>query len=794
VATCLLALGLAVRPAAAAATEGGRIEGRVTNSDGAGLGGVTVAIAGTSISTLTDVEGRFVLRGVPLGSVSVTFALGSNTLTVENVQVGADTVTLERTVDWKEGYLEQITVYSAFRESQKLVEAPASVTVLTADTIAPEAATAQLPKVLASAVGVDLAQNGVFDFNVNIRGLNSTLNRRVLTLVDGRDPSSVLIGAQEWAAFALPMDEISRIEIVRGAGSALYGTNAFNGVIDITTREPRYAQGGQVEVTYGEIGTSRLEARQGGALPGNWFYRAQTSLGRTDDFYVARNITVEYPGLPKEAVAPPRDHTMFVNAGARVDHYEADSQLTLEGGWARADGNMFLTGAGRVQNLDADRPWFRTAFQRSQWLVSGYYDGRNAQMASLVPGTTIFDDSGKVNVEAERRFDYGDGRGRVVVGGTYRYERADTRDSNGFSTILRAVEAAHEEAAFGQVDHRLRDNLSFVMAARIDNSTLHGPEVSPKAGLVYALTPSHGLRFTYGHGFETGSFVHYFTHGAAAPPVDLSAVETALKPVIGNVPLNFGSVPVLALGNDQLGVERVDSYEGGYSGIFGRRVLFGVTYYFNHITNLITPLLPQVGTELGRINPAYGPYAPPSSLSPEQQAVVLRTLAAVLPPNLYAAMSNDLDGSPIFAAASYTNYDRVNLQGEEVSLRYFPSDRVIVDTGYAGLVFHPKEVVKEELISANAPSHRVTAGITYSAAKFSAALRYRWSDAFTWSGGLYRGPVPAANVVDITGRYKIARQTSVILNVANLFDDIHYEVFGGDYLRRRALLTLNQAW
>jgi hypothetical protein len=118
----ILVLGLALWPAAARAD--GRIEGRVTTTDGTGLGGVTVAIDGTTTSMLTDSEGRFAFRDVHPGTFSITFALGTKTLTVDNVQVDENTVNLERTVDWKVGFAETITTYAAFRRTERLFEAP----------------------------------------------------------------------------------------------------------------------------------------------------------------------------------------------------------------------------------------------------------------------------------------------------------------------------------------------------------------------------------------------------------------------------------------------------------------------------------------------------------------------------------------------------------------------------------------------------------------------------------------------------------------------------------------------
>jgi len=790
----LLAALVVLLLAGADASASGQIEGRVTRRDGSAVSGVTVVIEAARTSTLTDPEGRFAFFDVAPGMVRITFLLGTHSIATDRVVDDNSSVTIDQVVDWTVGYAETVTTYAASRRTERLIEAPASVAVVTEAAIANEAPDAQLPRVLASTAGLHLTQSGVFDFNVNIRGLNNTLNRRVLTLVDGRDPSSVLIGSQEWAAFALPLDEIARVEVVRGAGSALYGVNAFNGVIDITSKEPRYAPGGRVAFAGGELGTMNVSARHAGSLSGTSFYRVQTAYGRTNDFFRSRNTTVEYPGVPAEVIPLQRDLTEFVNLGGRLDRYlSLDSLVTVEGGWARSEGNILMSSAGRSQNLGVQRPWVRSELQTSRWNVSGYYDGRRGSMASLASGSPTFDDSLKANTQVIHRRDYKSHSGRVVVGAAYRFQRADTRDNAEHHTILGRVHASHEGGVFGQVDHPLGSRLRAVLAARLDASTLYQPEFSPKLALVYSTPSGQALRFSYGRAFESGSFVHYFLRTPVAPAVPLAAIESALAPALGATPLYLSAVPVLALGNKDLEVERVQAFEGGYSGVFARRLLIGVNYYFNRISNMITPLLPQVGTALGRINPAYLPYQPPSTLNATQQALVIGTLSRALPASLFSIMSNDADGRPIFAAASWSTFAKVNVQGAEASAQYFLGERFMADATYAWFDFMPKGV-SPDLVSGNAPPHLATAGATFTTGAATAGLHARWSNTFVWNTGIFRGPVPAATVADLTLRYAVGSRTSVMLNVANLFDNDHYEIFGGDILRRRALLTLVQNW
>src|SRR5918999_1124157 len=103
--------------------------------------------------------------------------------------------------------------------------------------------TGQAPLALQTVPGVDVVQSGVNDFNVNARGFNSSLNRRVLTLQDRRDLAIAFLGSQEWNGLAQPLDDLGKVEMVRGPGSALYGANAFSGVVNITTPEAREVLG-----------------------------------------------------------------------------------------------------------------------------------------------------------------------------------------------------------------------------------------------------------------------------------------------------------------------------------------------------------------------------------------------------------------------------------------------------------------------------------------------------------------------------------------------------------------------
>src|SRR5690606_33401083 len=141
--------------------------------------------------------------------------------------------------------------YSASRRAERVTEAPAAVSVIPAAEIAREASHGQLPKLLEFTPGAQVTQSGIYDFNFNTRGLNSSLNRRVAVIIDGREPSVPFLGSQEWASVSFPLDDLEQAEFVRGPSAALYGANASSGVLNLLTRRPRGSEGGLVRLAGG---------------------------------------------------------------------------------------------------------------------------------------------------------------------------------------------------------------------------------------------------------------------------------------------------------------------------------------------------------------------------------------------------------------------------------------------------------------------------------------------------------------------------------------------------------------
>ena len=177
------------------------------------------------------------------------------------------------------------TVTSASKAVQKVSDAPAAVTVITEEQITSYGATSLLD-ILRYATGVDVIEPNGSVADVSIRGSNALNANRLLVMIDGRSIYQDLFGNVAWHFEPLLLSRIKRIEIVRGPGSALYGANAFNGIINIITRTPAElaaaSEKTSVRLLTGERNTQNLELQTTGGNAKDWSFSLGAAYNHTD--------------------------------------------------------------------------------------------------------------------------------------------------------------------------------------------------------------------------------------------------------------------------------------------------------------------------------------------------------------------------------------------------------------------------------------------------------------------------------------------------------------------------------
>ena len=177
-------------------------------------------------------------------------------------------------------------VTSVAKKEQTLSRAAAAVFVIGPDDIRRSGAR-NLPDLLRMAPGVNVAQIDANAWAITIRGFNSRYSDKVLVLVDGRSVYTPSFSGVYWEQLEMPLENIERIEVVRGPGGSVWGANAVNGVINIITKSSKATQGGLATAEAGTQGTAAGLAQYGGSAGQNATYRAFTRYSRTGDSILA---------------------------------------------------------------------------------------------------------------------------------------------------------------------------------------------------------------------------------------------------------------------------------------------------------------------------------------------------------------------------------------------------------------------------------------------------------------------------------------------------------------------------
>jgi outer membrane receptor protein involved in Fe transport len=384
-----------------------------------------------------------------------------------------------------------------------------------------------------------------------------------------------------------------------------------------------------------------------------------------------------------------------------------------------------------------------------------------------------------------------------VVGGVHSEDDIDSFDPDqGAQTLMFEAVTADQQALFGQLDVDFNDRVKLVVAGRWDDSSLHDAQFSPKASLVFGLDSNNTLRLTYNEAFQVPNYSEFFLQANVAAPLSLQAFEAGFCTPFG-VSCGFGPGPtrILGLGNKDLELEEIKTIELGYSGILAGNTYLTIDYYNSEAENFITDLIPQLGTALGRVNPNFGPYTPPADLPAPVAAALVATLQGALGPSFFI-LTNNLDGTPILGAVSYSNFGQVDTQGIDLGLNHYFQDDWTFSLSYSWFDFDVKEDLPgfDSLLLPNTPENKFSAGLSYVGDRLDASVDLRWVDTFRWAVGPFVGDVESYTTADFNGNYQLNDNWSIGVSIANMFDEKHWESFGGDILERRALGNVTLSW
>lgn len=780
------------------------ISGKIVNTETqAGIGGIKVLVAGTNVSTFSDKSGDYQLSVNKPGEYSILFSKGKAIISKRSLEI-ADNETKVLNVDVNSDVYntKEVIVYGASKRAEKITESPAAVTAVFGDELERKSRGGQLANALAGNVGIDVLRNGANDFIVNTRGFNGGLNRRILVLQDGRDAAMPLLGAMEWNSFALPQEDFESMELVRGPSAALYGANAFNGVLLMKSYAPKDIIGTKVSLLAGDFETYKADIRHAGIVFEDFSYRINLGHSQMLNLVNRRDSAqfLEYAGLQKEGRKLTEDDrkTFSTYGSFRLDYdLTAESSVTGEFGYSRSGNEAYVFGLGRTFVKDAERPYVRLAYNSQNINVHAHYMSRFTpeKMWLLVPNAPLLDNSKDVMIDFQHNFSISDDV-HFIWGVTEQLQYIRTY---GTSIPKDKDVDANFTGVYAQADWKLTNSLKFVGSGRFDYASIHDSYISPRVSLVFSPSNHHQFRVSVNKGFQRPNYSELYRLTPDAPafspttgaPVnfvaltnkiaDEIALQSGQRPVLN---LNLNPTRARAVGNDKLEVEKILAYEFGYKGAFGSNIFVTADFYYNRLNDFITNFLPGINPNIEKWSPVL-----PDSLAAYSGLVKDMVLSA-LSKNDQLRLSN-LNGEPTFVVSN-ANVGKVDEYGMEFEIMYQPIEHLSIKADYSYFGYEIVENKSSQPLLPNTSPHRFNFAVNYNQPEsFDAGISVLYSEEFKWLAGIYAGKVPSYAVVNLNAGIDITSNLNLGINVFNLLNRKHYQIFGGTYLPRMATARLS---
>lgn len=429
-------------------------------------------------------------------------------------------------------------VLSASRLSQPVSEAPAAVTVIDQDMIR-ASGFRDIPELLRLVPGFSVAYTGDNTWTAGYHGLADAYSRRFQVLVDGRSIYSPHYGTVYWTDLPLAIDDIERIEVVRGPNAAIHGANAFVAVINIITKTAAQVPGGFASLQVGEQAMRGLTVRQGGG-EGPLRYRVSASAQQRDRFEKHVAGTGFDDGSYFEA-----SKTYFVNG--RLDWQLApDSDVMLQFGLSQGDwkGGSRQPASARsaLQPIEQDSralylqlAYHKVESEQREWRVQAYHTQNrfDADAVANIGGPVVVDQyltQSRSNLELQVNEQWTP-RLRAVWGGEVRQETVKSPQNYNTGETFSGELAR----AFGNLEWRAHERVLLQGGAMLEHHYFTGTDLSPRVAANFTVAPDHVVRVGVSRAYrsptffeEEGNQVYLRSSGALA---DVYTVPSAgLKP------------------------------------------------------------------------------------------------------------------------------------------------------------------------------------------------------------------------------------------------------------------------
>lgn len=469
----------------------------------------------------------------------------------------------EEEAEGRRSGIEEEVVVSASRAEESVLDAPAPVSVLTGREVA-EAPAQALPDVLRRTPGMNVVQFSSRDYNLVSRGASSSLATNQQVLVDGRSIYLDFFGFVMWETLPFQSDELEQVEVVRGPGSAVWGANALNGVVNFRTRSPRELAGMQaVSVGGGEMESADLSFLTASAHE-KVSWKLSAGYHQQDEPWPRPRLA------PSGLELPEVENTGFRNPklDLRIDRdNDGGGRASMQIGATRTSG-LIHTGIGPFDIDDSTGLWWgRGSWERGSTEILFFVNVVDGDAVNVLNELPFAFDTWTYDLSGRSAAHIGD-RHRLVYGANLRYNDFDL-------SIAPRGTRRRELGAFATDEWLLSESWSLHLGARADWFDTIGSVVSPRAALLWRPHQDHSVRFSWNRAYRAPSLVNDF----------LDTTIFLGFPIGGCEPDSV--FPVAAVGNPDLTETRLSAWEIGYTGRWGRHWSFQASAYLNETRDLV---------------------------------------------------------------------------------------------------------------------------------------------------------------------------------------------------------------
>src|SRR5262245_47295859 len=421
-----------------------------------------------------DADGRFQITGAPAGSYLLVISrLGYEIKRMEGVTVGAETIDL--------GSLQLVSRALAMnpigvtpsRGEEKVLKAPASTWVVSNRDIEARPIVSSVDHVR-SVPGVDVASTGLAQHSVVARGFNNVFSGSLLVLTDNRWASVPSLRVNTYSLIPATNEDIEKMELVLGPGSALYGPNVTNGVMHILTRSPLTNRGTTVSLMAGEREVLQATGRHATAFNDKAGFKISGNYFRGHDWEYRDPVEEQQRANAIAGGADPdtlrigaRDFdTERFGADARVDWKLGDrTDLIVAGGFSQMGSGIELTGVGAVQAKDWRYSYVQGRMRSGQLFVQSYLNLSDAGDSYLLrDGARVVDNSFCYVAQAQHASSLGE-RNRFIYGADF--IQTVPRTDGTITGRNEDDDDITEYGGYAQWEGKLNERLDLVAAARL---------------------------------------------------------------------------------------------------------------------------------------------------------------------------------------------------------------------------------------------------------------------------------------------------------------------------------------